>query len=119
MSEFTPLVDRYIAVWNESDAGRRRELIAATFTNGASYVDPLMASDGHSAIDGMVAAVQQRFAGHHFRLAGPVDAHHDRVRFGWELVSDGGAVIVRGTDFATVEAARLAAVTGFIDQMPA
>lgn len=28
MSNFTDLIDRYIAIWNETDAERRRGLIA-------------------------------------------------------------------------------------------
>ena len=32
MSEHSPLIDRYIACWNEADAARRQALIAETFT---------------------------------------------------------------------------------------
>jgi hypothetical protein len=61
MSEFNDLVERYIAVWNEVDPDRRQRLIAETFSEGASYIDPQMTSEGHTAIDGMVRAVQERF----------------------------------------------------------
>ena len=88
-------------------------------TEDASYIDPLMASEGHAAIDGMVRAVQQRFPGYRFRRAGAVDGHHDRLRFCWELAAEGGPVVAKGNDFATFAEARLTAVTGFIDQMPA
>ena len=83
MSEFNDLVERYIAVWNEVDPDRRQRLIADTFSDSASYVDRLMASEGHAAIDGMVRAVQARFPGFRFRRAGVVDGHHDRIRFRW------------------------------------
>jgi len=119
MSEFNDLVERYIAVWNEVDPDQRQRLIAETFSEGASYVDPLMASEGHAAINGMVRAVQERFPGYRFRRAGAVDGHHDRVRFRWELATEGGPVVAKGTDFATVASARMTAVTGFIDQAPA
>ena len=119
MSEFNDLVERYIAVWNEIDPDRREMLIAETFSEGASYVDPLMASEGHAAINGMVRAVQERFPGYRFRRAGSVDGHHDRIRFGWELSAEGGPVVAKGTDFATVAGARMTTVTGFIDQAPA
>jgi acetaldehyde dehydrogenase (acetylating) len=119
MSEFNDLVERYIAVWNEVDPDRRQRLIADTFSDGASYVDPLMASEGHAAIDGMVRAVQARFPGYRFRRAGVVDGHHDRIRFRWELATEGGPVVAKGTDFATVASARMTTVTGFIDQAPA
>jgi SnoaL-like protein len=118
MSEYIDLVERYIAAWNETDAERRRALIARTFTEGASYVDPLMASEGQAGIDGMIEAVQQRFAGYRFHRKGEVDGHNDRVRFSWELAPEGGAVFVDGTDFATVADGRLHSVTGFLDRQP-
>jgi len=119
MSEFNDLVERYIAVWNEVDPDRRQRLIAETFSEGASYIDPQMTSEGHTAIDGMVRAVQERFPGYRFRRAGTVDEHHDRIRFHWELTTEGGPVVAKGTDFATVASARMTTVTGFIDQAPA
>jgi len=118
MSEFNDLVDRYIALWNETDAAKRRDLIAETFAERASYLDPMMASEGHEAIDCMVRAAQERFAGHRFRRAGSVDGHHDRIRFSWELTAGGGPVVAKGTDFATIAGTRMTAVTGFLDQMP-
>ena len=119
MSEFNDLVERYIAVWNEIDPDRRQMLIAENFSEGASYVDPIMASEGHAAISGMVRSVQERFPGYRFRRAGAVGGHHDRIRFGWELATEEGLVVAKGTDFATVASARLTTVTGFIDQAPA
>jgi len=119
MGNRTDLIDRYIAIWNETDAKRRRDLIARTWTEQASYLDPLMQGDGQAGIDAMVEGVQQRFPAHRFRRAGDVDAFRDRVRFSWELAPAGGAAIVKGTDFALVaEDDRLRSVTGFIDQMP-
>jgi hypothetical protein len=119
MSDASELINRYIALWNETDGTRRRELIAATFTEGASYVDPLAAVDGHAGIDGMVEAVQARFPGYRFRCCDRVDEHHDRVRFCWELATDGGPAVAGGTDVATLSGQRFAAVTGFIDHAPA
>lgn len=119
MSSHSDLIDRYIAAWNETDAGRRRALIARTWTEGARYLDPMMNSEGHDGIDAMIAAVQGRFPGHRFSLTGKVDAFQDRVRFTWALSPEGGAALVKGTDFAVVAGGRLQAVTGFLDQVPA
>src|SRR5215472_10054866 len=66
MSNATEIANRYIALWNETDSGKRRALIAKAWTEDANYVDPLMKSEGHAEIDAMIAGVQQRFAGHHF-----------------------------------------------------
>jgi len=120
MSNVTELVDRYFAVWNETDAERRRNLIARTWTEGASYLDPLMHGEGHTGIDGLVQGVHEQFAGHRFRQTSVVDAHHDRIRFSWELAREGGPAVVAGTDFGVVAAdGRLQSITGFFDHPPA
>jgi len=119
MNSFTEVIDGYFAAWNETDAGRRRAVIAQTWSDDASYLDPLMQGAGHAGIDAMIAAVQQRFAGHQFRLLGAVDAHHDRVRFSWELAPESGPGVVAGTDFGVVAAdGRLQSITGFLDHLP-
>jgi hypothetical protein len=119
MSDVTQLIDRYIAMWNETDSERRRDLIARTWTEDATYVDPVVQGDGRGAIDAMVGAVQQRFPGHRFRRTSAVDCHHDRVRFAWELASDRGQPVVGGVDFGILADGRLQAVTGFFDSAPA
>ncbi|MGY2491423.1 nuclear transport factor 2 family protein [Cupriavidus sp. CP313] len=114
------LADRYLAAWNETDAARRRELIALAWTESASYVDPLMRGDGHAGIDAMIAAVQTKFPGFRFIRVSPVDAHGEHLRFTWELGPAGEPALVVGTDFATISAdGRLARMTGFIDRAPA
>jgi hypothetical protein len=119
MTNTHALVARYIASWNETDPAKRRALIEQTFTEEATYVDPLMKSESRSGIDQMLVAVQERFAGLAFRQAGKIDAYEDRIRFSWELGPEGGPAIAGGTDFATIETGRLAEIVGFIDFAPA
>jgi hypothetical protein len=118
MTDITDLIDRYIAMWNETDAARRRDLIARTWTETASYLDPVLQGEGPAGIDAMVATVQQRYPGYRFRRTGAVDAHHDRVRFRWELAPEGGPVFVKGLDVGVVAGDRLQSITGFFDQAP-
>ena len=117
-TDATAVIDRYVAAWNETDPARRRELIARTWSEDGSYLDPLMAGDGHDGIDAMIAAVQERFPGHGFRLIGAVDHQHDRVRFAWELApADGEPPLAAGTDFGVLAGdGRLRSVTGFLDR---
>ncbi|RYG49252.1 nuclear transport factor 2 family protein [bacterium] len=119
METFTELADRYIAAWNETDPDRRRALIAATYTEGATYLDPLMKGEGHEGLHALVGGVQAQFPGYRFSRTGPVDAHGDHLRFGWALGPEGTPTLVKGTDFCRVEEGRLASVVGFLDQMPA
>ncbi len=108
-------VERYFATWNETDPARRQRLIGTTWTEDASYRDPLFAAEGYAAIETMIVAVHERFPGYRFRLTDPIDAHHDRARWGWELAGpDGGAPAATGVDFGTLAPdGRLREVIGF------
>lgn len=120
MSDLTPIVDRYIAMWNETDPARRRSLIDGLWTSSGTYVDPLMRGDGPAGIDAMVAAVQQRYPDHRFRRTSDVDAHGGNVRFGWALGAEGAAPLAAGVDFGQVTGdGRLASITGFLDHVAA
>jgi len=120
MTNAADIAARYIAVWNEPDAERRRGLIAQSWSEDAGYLDPLMRGDGHDGIDGLIAAVHERFPGHRFAVTGEPDGHNDRVRFSWSLGAEGAAPVAHGTDFAVLAPdGRLQSVTGFLDQVPA
>ena len=112
------IAHRYIALWNETDAVRRQQMLEAGWTVDACYVDPVMQARGHEEINGLVGAVHQRFPGFSFALAGKADAHGDRLRFSWTLGPGDAADLIQGTDFAQVEAGKLRSVTGFLDKIP-
>lgn len=119
MSEVTRTVDTYLAMWNETDAGRRAEHVARAWTDDGRYADPLQEAAGHAALAAMVAGVQTKFPGHRFRRTSGVDVHHDELRFGWELVAPDGSVVVAGVDVGTLAAdGRLRRITGFFGPLP-
>ncbi len=120
MSTVTELIDGYIAMWNETDGKRRRDLIAQVWTESATYLDPALQGEGHAGIDVMVQGVHERFPGHRFRRTSDVDTHHDRVRFTWALAPEGGPAVVEGVDFGVVaDGGQLQTITGFFNQAPA
>lgn len=115
-SSASSIAERYLAVWNQRDAGARRALVAQLFALDASYADPMMKSRGIDGIDAMIDAAQQQFPGHHFSLHGVPDGHNDVVRFSWTLAADDAAPLANGTDVAWVDAdGRLRQVTGFLN----
>jgi hypothetical protein len=117
MSNVASLIDRYIAMWNETDAKRRRALIADIWTETASYRDPKLEADGPEGINAVVEKVQATYPALRFKLTSEVEAHHDQIRFTWEFGPEGGPAFVEGTDFAVVEGERLQAMTGFFDKI--
>jgi hypothetical protein len=124
MTDLSEIARRYIDVWNEREAETRRKAVSGLWGDDGRYTDPLADVTGAAGIDALIGGVQEQFAGHVFRLGGPVDTHHDIARFTWELVPEGGDgtvdpvvagfdVIVAGSD------GRLRHVYGFLDKVPA
>ncbi|MBV8192624.1 MAG: nuclear transport factor 2 family protein [Alphaproteobacteria bacterium] len=112
-------IEAYVATWNETDPGRRRSAIARTWVERGCYRDPVMTSDGHAALDAMLAGVQAKFPGFVLKRISKIDHHNDAVRFSWSLGPADGPSVVEGVDFcALAPDGRLASVTGFIDKMP-
>ncbi len=108
------VVEDYIAVWNETDPDRRRELVGRVFADDATYVDAHRSGAGTTGIDEMIAAAQEQFPGHKIQLKSGPDAHNDRVRFAWTLHDPSGDPLGGGADFAKVAGdGRFSEVTGF------
>ncbi|MEU7875460.1 nuclear transport factor 2 family protein [Dactylosporangium sp. NPDC049140] len=112
------LIEKYLAIWNETDPNSRRGLIDQVWAQDGTYTDPLAQVAGRDQIDALVGAVQQQFPGLVFRLGGPVDAHHDLARFTWHLGHPDAEPIAIGFDVAVIHDGHVAAVHGFLDRVP-
>jgi hypothetical protein len=120
MTATPDLADRYLAAWNETDPDARRAAVDEVFSGDVRYTDPMADVRGAEALAATIGAVQARFPGFVFRLLGPVDAHHDQLRFTWELGPDGQEAPIAGSDVAVVDGdGRIRTVLGFLDRVPA
>ena len=114
------IIKRYLEAWNETDAVKRGELVAALWAADGSYTDPLADVRGPDAIAALIGAAQQQFPGLVFTLGGPVDANHNQARFTWHLGPAGGEPVVIGFDVVVLSGdGRIASVHGFLDKVPA
>ncbi len=119
MSDAIATIDAYLAMWNETDPDRRAESVERVWAVDGRYLDPQLEAQGHAAIGQMVAAVQARFPGARFRRTSGVDVHHNQCRFGWELVSSDGMLVVAGIDVGMLGPdGRLRSVIGFFGDLP-
>jgi SnoaL-like domain len=117
------LVERYLDTWNETDADARRSAVGGVWADDGRYVDPLADVMGGDQISNLIGAVQERVPGHVFRLVDDrdgIDAHHNVVRFSWELVPvSGGEPVAVGFDVAvTNQDGRIGSLLGFLDKAP-
>ena len=120
MSTHEQLAQRYIALWTRpfpphAAAASRR---SGATTPATSTRWPTRRATRRSTRT--IAAVQEQFPGFEFRLAGPVDGHHDLARFTWELGPAGAEAPIVGFDVAVTGGdGRLRSVLGFLDRVPA
>jgi hypothetical protein len=120
MSENITVVDRYFAFWNEADPERREELALRVFADDLSYVGPQITAEGPGGVIKVARQFAEHLPGIHFRRIGEIDAHHNRLRYAWEILRpDGETRFAAGTDIAEVaEDGRMQAITVFLDQAP-
>ncbi|HEY3140525.1 MAG TPA: hypothetical protein VGJ86_05315 [Acidimicrobiales bacterium] len=116
--QITETIDTYLASLNELDAAKRTALIEQAWVADGTFLDPLLDVQGHTALGEIAVLVDQHYPGHGFRRTTAVDVHHNRVRFGWELVGPDNAVAVAGIDVGQVaEDGRLRSIVGFFGDL--
>jgi hypothetical protein len=119
------LADKYLALWNEPDADRRRRMIAELWTEEGRHIlqppDEIRAiaarpglglpatleARGHAEIEARAASAYEHWVGSEglsFRGRGDVERLADVVTFHWEAVTRDGEVFAVGLNFLVVAA---------------
>ncbi len=124
MEHVNDLVDRYVAMWNESDIDKRRLAVVALFEPDGLHLAKRHNCLGYAAIEDRVTRSWDASVApgvNIFRHAGNIDAHHNVVRFNWHMVrKDSGAVAAVGFDMLVLgEDGRIRADYQFNDTTPA
>lgn len=103
MSELKLFVDQYLALWHEEDAELRRQRIADLWIEEGVQFTRRNEYHGYRELEARVSAAHEQFVKTDnciFKLASAIDAHHNVVRFSWEMVpATGGDVAGSGTIF--------------------
>ena len=116
----TAIADTYLAAYGEPDFSKRAVLVEQVWAPDGRLIDPPVVASGHVQIHALAEGALARYPGHRFRRTSGVDAHHDRMRFAWELVSPDGFVALAGIDFGEVgDDGRLRTMTGFFGGLSA
>jgi hypothetical protein len=94
------LVSRYCAAWNESDEGRRTQMLESIWARDGVYVDPTVQLSGLPALVAHIGAVLARHPGSRIVMTSDVDAHHGILRFGSLRVRMDGTMLPEGIELA-------------------
>ena len=120
MTDLDATIEAWFASLNDPEAASRTAHLEQAWTAGGQWVDPPFEGAGRDAINQMVDAVHQQYPGVRFRRVSAVDAHHDAIRYAWEMVDPDGNVVVAGVDIGQLAPdGRLQRVSGFFGELPA
>jgi hypothetical protein len=121
----TEFAEKYVALWNEPDADRRRRMIAELWEeDGRHILQPpqeiraiatqpgiamtaILEAQGHEAIEARAASVYAHWVGSEglsFRGRDDADRLADVVKLHWEAVAQDGTVSAVGLSFLVLAA---------------
>lgn len=107
------MIDGYFECWNATSDAARSDAIRRTWAPDARSCDPIADVAGHEQLAAMFAGFHATYPGSSFRQKGGVDAHHNLVRWGWEMLGADGVVTLDGLDVAVINDGRIAHLAGF------
>jgi hypothetical protein len=112
------IVQTLVQAWNSSSENQRRTLLEPILAPDFEYLD-LHTPTALRGLEGMLeflATFRSRLE-HHLHVIGDVDAHHNVLRFTWQLSHpDTRAVLSTGEFFGVLSGERLQNLTGFVNR---
>jgi hypothetical protein len=107
MDSAQKLADRYVAVWSETDAERRRQSIAELWVPEGEHYVGTQEVRGYDALEKRITSSHVknvRDGGHRFRAARDARALRDVVTFHWEMLpADREEIVATGIEFLIVD----------------
>lgn len=123
MNHEIELVDRFVTIWNEPNAERRRTMVRQLWTEDALHVfqppqevldaaaglnvTAVFQARGHAELEKRVSRAYEEFIApgqYTFRLAGKAKRVADAVRFTWEMAATDDTVAGVGLEFVVLAA---------------
>jgi len=119
------LAEKYLALWNEPDADRRRRMIAELWAEGGRHIlqppqeirgiaaqpgiamTAILMSQGHEEIAARAGSVHEHWVGSEglsFRGRDDAERLGDVVKFHWEAVAKHGELFAVGLNFLVLAA---------------
>ena len=119
------LAEKYLALWNEPDADRRRRMIAELWTDDGRHIlqppqeiraiaaqpgiglTAILEARGHEQIEARAASAYEHWVGSEglsFRGRDDVERLGDVVKFHWEAVAKNGELFGVGLNFLVLAA---------------
>ena len=102
-------------MWTEADADARRAVIQSHFDEAVRFHDPDGQSVGHAGVEAFRDALQSRFPGAKFTLAGVPRTLSNAIRAFWHFGPPENPRVVSGMDFVILTGERVSSLYAFAD----
>jgi len=109
------VLTKHLALWSETDKAKRTPVIAEIYTEDIQFVDPFFTISGQPQVNALIADLLKQNPGYVFRLAGPVESHHNVAYVGWHFGPSTAPTAVTGRDFFVLADERIQVIYTFID----
>jgi hypothetical protein len=108
----------YFDAWNETDAGKRMQLLSGIWADRTLYIDPTVKAEGAGALSENIDKVLAKFPGSKIFLASNIEEHHGQIRFNWKRVLPDGTMGRDGVDYCEIGGdGKFTRVIGFFGEL--
>ena len=112
-------VDEHLSAYCEPDGARRMDAVRRLWHPTGRLVDPPLEGAGHEGIAEQGGHLLHQFPEHRFVRTTAIDAHHEFLRYGWQLRDPGGRTVLEGLDLMELDGeGRIRKVVGFFGLQP-
>jgi hypothetical protein len=115
LTTITTVLTKHLALWSETDETKRTPVIAEIYTEDIHFVDPFFTISGQPQVSAFIADLLTQHPGYEFRVAGPVEAHHNVAYVSWQFGPPTAPATVTGHDFFVLADERIQVIYTFID----
>jgi catechol 2,3-dioxygenase-like lactoylglutathione lyase family enzyme len=118
-SEALALVHQHQAIFSETDATKRAQLMAEAYASDIQVIDPHDVLTGLAEVDKFIAGLQQKSPGGRFTQARAIEAHHNVAELHWQFGTAAQPAQVTGSDILVLANGKVQTMYVFVDGVTA
>lgn len=109
------LVQSHLDIWRENDSTKRLKLAGEVYAENIRVTDPEIILNGRRAVSDFIGQLLNQHPGFKFRIAKPVEVHHETAVLSWEFGPDTNPGAITGTDIFTISGDKISALLTIAD----
>ena len=108
------LVENHLLVWKEADPDKRLVLAKAVYKEDIQVTDPGVILTGYAEVSDFIGQLLQNNPGFVFRMAEPIEAHHNTALLSWQFGPLPQPDLITGKDVFSITEGRISSILVFV-----